>query len=207
MGGRGSDAAKAEDTADPAREHAILRELIELAEFKIFVFQDKALGGGKCHGERVLSHRLGVAAAVGCHWHTLRELAQGNEVHASDHELDQPRAIQQLCLAGPQLFRGVKCQERASIAQRFGAGCLIELVRYTTALAPARASATIALRFSLSSKATTSGGRLSTMRPKISAKRLTKPRRICLSWDRRAGLERAQLELTESQLRLRGLLE
>ena len=30
--GRGSDAAKAEDTADPAREHAILRELIELAK-------------------------------------------------------------------------------------------------------------------------------------------------------------------------------
>ena len=38
-------------------------------------------------------------------------------------------------------------------------------VRYTTALAPARASATIALRFSLSSKATTSGGRLSSMHP------------------------------------------
>src|SRR5438132_10118935 len=36
-------------------------------------------------------------------------------------------------------------------------------VRYTTALAPARASATIALRFSLSLKATTSGGRLSSM--------------------------------------------
>jgi hypothetical protein len=29
------------------------------------VFQDQALGGGKCHGERVLSHRLGIAAAVG----------------------------------------------------------------------------------------------------------------------------------------------
>jgi hypothetical protein len=42
-GGRGSDVAKPEDTADPAREHAILRELIELAKFKIFVFQDKAL--------------------------------------------------------------------------------------------------------------------------------------------------------------------
>jgi len=32
-GGRGSDAAKAEDSADPAREHAVLRELIELAKF------------------------------------------------------------------------------------------------------------------------------------------------------------------------------
>jgi hypothetical protein len=32
---RGSDAAKAEDSAIPAREHAILRELIELAKFKI----------------------------------------------------------------------------------------------------------------------------------------------------------------------------
>src|SRR5580698_5974672 len=38
-------------------------------------------------------------------------------------------------------------------------------VRYTTALAPARASATIALRFSLSANATTSGGRLSSMYP------------------------------------------
>src|SRR6266436_3904240 len=38
-------------------------------------------------------------------------------------------------------------------------------VRYTTSLAPARASATIALRFSLSSKATTSGGRLNSMHP------------------------------------------
>src|SRR5262249_40287327 len=38
-------------------------------------------------------------------------------------------------------------------------------VRYTTSLAPARAPATIALRFSLSSKATTSGGRLNSMHP------------------------------------------
>ena len=126
-GGRGSNAAKAEDSADPAREHAVLRELIELAKFEVFVLQDQALGGGKCHGERVLSHRLGIAAAVGCHWHTLRELAQRNEVHASDHELDQPRAVQQLCLAGPEFFGGVKCQERAGVAQRFGAGRLIEL--------------------------------------------------------------------------------
>src|SRR5262249_23974759 len=36
-------------------------------------------------------------------------------------------------------------------------------VRYTTSLAPARASATIALRFSLSSKATRSDGRLNSM--------------------------------------------
>ena len=163
-GGRGSDAAKAEDFAKPAREHAILCELIELAKLEIFVFQDQALGGGKCHGERVLSHRLGIAAAVGCHWHTLRQPAKRNEVHASDHELDQPSAIQQLCLAGPQLFGGVKCQDRACVAQRFGAGRLIELGEISTALAPARASATIALRFSLSSKATTSGGRLSSMR-------------------------------------------
>jgi hypothetical protein len=125
--GRGSDAAKAEDSADPAREHAVPRELIELATFEVFVLQDQALGGGKCHRKRVLSHRLGIAAAVGCHWHTLRELAQRNEVHASDYELDQPRAVQQLCLAGPEFFEGVKCQERAGIAQRFGAGRLIEL--------------------------------------------------------------------------------
>jgi hypothetical protein len=41
-----------------------------------------------------------------------RELAQRNKVHASDHELDQPRAIQQLCLAGPQFFRGIKASSR-----------------------------------------------------------------------------------------------
>src|SRR5262245_4098192 len=73
--GRGSDAAKAKDSADPASEHAVLRELVKLAKFDVFVLQDQALGGGKCHRQRVLSHRLGVAAAVGCHWHPLRELA------------------------------------------------------------------------------------------------------------------------------------
>src|SRR5215813_8837640 len=125
--GRGSDAAKAEDSAYPTREHAVLRELIKLAKFDVFVLQDQALGGGKCHRQRVLSHRLGVTAAVGCHWHPLRELAQRNEVHATDHELDQPRAVQQLCLAGPQLFGGIECQEDAGLAQRFGASRLIEL--------------------------------------------------------------------------------
>src|SRR5215831_11661842 len=124
---RGSDAAKAEYSADPAREYAVVRELIKLAKFDVSVLQDQALGGGKCHRQRVLSHRLGVTAAVGCHWHPLRELAQRNEVHATDHELDQPRAVQQLCLAGPQLFRGIECQEDAGVAQRFGAGRLIEL--------------------------------------------------------------------------------
>jgi hypothetical protein len=44
--------------------------------------------------ERVLSHLLGIAAAVGCHWYTLRKFAQRNEVHASDHELHQSRAVQ-----------------------------------------------------------------------------------------------------------------
>src|SRR6202035_384401 len=87
-GGRGSDAAKAEDSADPAREQAVPRELIELATFEVFVLQDWALSDGKCHCDRVLSHRLGIAAAIGCLWHTLRELAQRNEVHATDHELD-----------------------------------------------------------------------------------------------------------------------
>ena len=52
-------------------EHAVPCELIELAKFEVFVLQDQALGGGKCHGERVLSHRLGITAAVRCHWHTL----------------------------------------------------------------------------------------------------------------------------------------
>src|SRR6516164_8566432 len=42
--GRGSDAAKAEYSADPAREHAVVRELIKLAKFDVFVLQDQALG-------------------------------------------------------------------------------------------------------------------------------------------------------------------
>jgi hypothetical protein len=74
-----------------------------------------------------LGHRLGITAAVGCHWHTFRELAQRNEIHATDHELDQPRAVQQLCLAGPQFFKRVECQERAGVAERFGARRFIEL--------------------------------------------------------------------------------
>src|SRR5262249_27053035 len=37
------------------------------------------------------------------------------------------RVGQQLCLAGPQLFGGIECQEHAGAAQRFGAGRLIEL--------------------------------------------------------------------------------
>ena len=51
-----SPRAKAEDSADPAREHAVLSELIKLAKFEVFVLQDQALGGGKCHGERMLGH-------------------------------------------------------------------------------------------------------------------------------------------------------
>src|SRR5215510_1551341 len=35
--GRGSAAAKAEYSADPAREHAVVRELIKLAKFDVFV--------------------------------------------------------------------------------------------------------------------------------------------------------------------------
>src|SRR5262249_35600322 len=31
-------------------------------------------------------------------------------------------AVPQLCLAGPQLFGGIECQEDVSVAQRFGAG-------------------------------------------------------------------------------------
>src|SRR5262249_11562677 len=92
-GGRGSNAAKPEDSTDTASEHAIPRELIKLATFEVFVLQDQALGGGKCHSQRVLGHRLGITAAVGCHWYAVRELAQRNEVHATDHELDQPRAV------------------------------------------------------------------------------------------------------------------
>ncbi len=32
----------------------------------------------------MLGHRLGITAAVGCHWHTFRELAQRNEIHATE---------------------------------------------------------------------------------------------------------------------------
>jgi hypothetical protein len=90
---RGSDSAKAEDSADMAREHAVPCELIELATFEVSVLQDQPLGGGKCHGKRMFGHRLGVTAAVGCHWNTFWELAQGNEINATDHELDQSRAV------------------------------------------------------------------------------------------------------------------
>ena len=56
-GGRGSDAAQAKDSAEPACQHAGPRELIELAVLEAFVFQNQALGSGKRHGEGVLSHR------------------------------------------------------------------------------------------------------------------------------------------------------
>src|SRR5262249_26367552 len=91
--GRGSDATKPENSADTTRKHAVPRELIKLATFEVFVLQDEALGGGKRHGESVLGHRLGITATVGRHGPTLRQLAQRNEVHATDHELDQPRTV------------------------------------------------------------------------------------------------------------------
>src|SRR5262249_18527976 len=91
--GRGSDATKPEDSADTTCEHAVPRELIKLATFDVFVLQASALGGGKRHGESVLGHRLGATATVGPHGHTFRKLAQRNEVHATDHELDQPRTV------------------------------------------------------------------------------------------------------------------
>src|SRR6516164_11062830 len=43
---RGADAAKAEDSADTAREHAVPREPIKLAAFEVFVLQDQTLGCG-----------------------------------------------------------------------------------------------------------------------------------------------------------------
>ena len=49
-------------------------------------------------------------------------------------------------------------------------------VRYTTELAPARASATIALRFWLNAKATTSSGLAQLHAARDGATRLTKPR-------------------------------
>jgi hypothetical protein len=85
------------------------------------------LRANKCHSESVLGHRLGVTATVGCHGHTFRELAQRNEVHATDHELDQSRAVQQLCLARPQYFGSVKRQEHAGVTQCLGACHFIEL--------------------------------------------------------------------------------
>src|SRR6516225_7087517 len=92
--GRGANAAEAEDSADDAREHAVAGKLIELTTLKVFVLHDQALGGGKGHRECVFGHRLGITAAVGCHGHTVRELAQRNEVYATDHELDQLHAVQ-----------------------------------------------------------------------------------------------------------------
>src|SRR5262249_18813201 len=87
-------------------------------------------------------------------------------------------------------------------------------VRYTTSLAPARASATIALPFSLSSKATTprqyTVADLERARDRVEAAERRIDHDHTSNPDRgRAGLERAQLELhvIESQLRSRGLLE
>ena len=57
-GSGGFDAAKPEDFADTTHEHAVSRELIKLTTFEVFVLQDQALGGGKCHGESVLGHQL-----------------------------------------------------------------------------------------------------------------------------------------------------
>ena len=89
-----NNAAEAEDSADAAREHAVARKLIESTMLEVFVLHDQAFGGSKGHREGVFGHRLGVTAAIGCHGHTLREFAERNEVHASDGELDQPRAMQ-----------------------------------------------------------------------------------------------------------------
>src|SRR4029077_1731678 len=110
----------------------------------------------------------------------LREFAQRNEVHASDHELDQPSAAQQLCLAGPQFFGSVKRQERAGVAQRFGARRLIKLGEIYDSACAGESVGNNRLSFSLNSKAATSGGRLSSITSKISANRLTKPRQIRL---------------------------
>src|SRR6516162_9195806 len=144
--GRGSDAAEAEYSADPAREHAVVRELIKLAKFEVFMLQHQALGGGKCLRQRMLSHRLGVAAAV------------------------DRSSLEVLNVKSTPALRSASARAASSSS-----------VRYTTSLTPARVSATIALRFLLSSKATTSGGRLNSMHPKISATPLAKPRRIAVN--------------------------
>src|SRR3984893_13567783 len=90
----GTNAAEAEDSADPACEHAVACKLIELTTLEVFVLHDQALGGSKGHRERVFGHRLRITAAVSCHGHSLGEFAQRNEIHASDGELDEPRAVQ-----------------------------------------------------------------------------------------------------------------
>src|SRR5215471_11868717 len=145
--GRGSDAAKPEDSADPAREHAVVRELIKLAKFEVSVLQDQALGGGKCHRQRVLSHRLGVAAAVGCHWHP----RWANSAASPDRS-----SLEVLNVKSTPALRSASARAASSSS-----------VRYTTSLAPARVSATIALRVSLSSKAMTRGGRLNSMHRRL----------------------------------------
>jgi hypothetical protein len=83
------------------------------------------------------------------------------EALSGDHELDQPRARQQLGFTGAQFFRGVKCQERVGVAQRFRAGRLIQLSEIDDSACAGESVGHD--RFSLSSKATTSDGRLSTM--------------------------------------------
>src|SRR5215831_18573714 len=86
------------------------------------------------------------------------------------YSLDQPRAGQQRCLAGPQLLEVLNVEvlnvkRTPALRSASARAASSSSVRYTTSLAPARASAAIALRFSLSSKAMTRGGRLNSMQP------------------------------------------
>jgi hypothetical protein len=79
----------------------------------------------------------------------------------------RPSAVQQRCLARPQLLRGVKCQERAGVTQRLGASRLIELGEIYDSACAGESVGNDRLTLALSSKATTSGGRLSSMHSQV----------------------------------------
>jgi hypothetical protein len=51
--------------------------------------QREGLTAASANGERVLSHRLGIAAAVGCHGHTLREMLNARRP-MSQNGMDRP---------------------------------------------------------------------------------------------------------------------
>src|SRR6516225_3886583 len=134
--GRGSDAAEAEYSADPAREHAVVRELIKLAKFEVFMLRHQALGGGKCHRQRVLSHRLGVAAAVGCHWHPLGSSPSGMK--------STPPIMNWISRAPPNSFASpgrsslevLNVRSTPVLHSASARAVSSSSVRYTTALAP-----------------------------------------------------------------------
>ena len=88
------DAAEAQDAADPARQHTVGLELVELAPRQGRMLRQEALRRGQRHGEGVLRHRLGVGTAIAGDGHLGRQVAERDEVHPGRHELHEPGAAE-----------------------------------------------------------------------------------------------------------------